>query len=117
MIETISRGYPYKPKDKINIVPIYDECSLSENLKIVFTPSHTPSHVPLVVNEQIILAGDSLKTYNDYIYDDFYGNAWNKNQYLKTKKNIKHNFKVIYSGHDSVIINGTRGMPMHITEF
>lgn len=104
-------------KDKINIIPVYDECLLSEGIKIIFTPGHTPGHISITVDDQIILAGDSLKTYNDYINENFYGNAYDKDQYLKTKKYIKNNFKTIYPGHDSVIINGVKGDSMPVTEF
>ncbi|MBR3229256.1 MAG: hypothetical protein IKF91_00350 [Bacilli bacterium] len=51
-----------------------------------------------------ILAGDSLKTYNDYKDAYNYGNDVSKNDYLTTK--IKMNYRMIYPGHDSVIING-----------
>lgn len=104
-------------KDKINIVPVYEECLLDNGVKIIFTPGHTPGHVSIIVDNQIILAGDSLKTYNDYTNEEFYGNAYDKQQYLKTKIYIKNNFKIIYPGHDSVIINGTKGTPMQVTKF
>lgn len=104
-------------KNKINIIPIYGECLLAEDIKIIPTPGHTPGHISVTVSNKIILAGDSLKTYNDYINVESYGNAYDREQYLETKNYIKNNFKTIYPGHDSAIINGTKGSSMSVIEF
>lgn len=104
-------------KNKINIIPIYDDYDLTNNVKIISTPGHTPGHISVIINNDIILAGDSLKTYNDYMDEESFGNAYDAKQYLKTKKYIKSNFKTIYPGHDSVITNGVKGKSMSVVEF
>lgn len=91
---------------KLNLNIIDEEILISDNAKIIFTKGHTPGHISLVINKTILLAGDSIKTYKDYINKNNYGNAYNKEEYIKTKNKLIKSYKDIYPGHDSRIING-----------
>ena len=62
-------------KNDLNIKKIYGTTFITENVKIIYTVGHTPGHISLVINNDTILAGDSLKTYNDYKDAYNYGNA------------------------------------------
>ena len=104
-------------KNDLNIKKIYGTTFITENVKIIYTVGHTSGHISLVINNDTILAGDSLKTYNDYKDANNYGNAVSKNDYLTTKRKIKMNYRTIYPGHDSVIINGIVMDRMKLKEF
>lgn len=91
---------------KLNIKLINREKMISNNTKTVFTRGHTMGHISLVVNNDIILAGDSIKSFNDYKDEESYGNAVSKKNYINTKKNIIKKYKIIYCGHDGIIENG-----------
>ena len=107
-------------KDKLNIIEIDNVFQLSNKVKIIFTLGHTNGHISLEVvdgSNLVLLAGDSIKSYNDYIDKNSYGNAVNPKKYLDTKKIIKKKYDIIYPGHDSVIINGKRGIQMELRQF
>ena len=104
-------------KSDLNIKEVYETTSITENVKIIYTVGHTPGHISVVINNDTILAGDSLKSYNDYNDVENYGNAVSKNDYLMTKRKIKMNYRTIYPGHDSVIINGIVMDRMELKEF
>ncbi|MBR3897873.1 MAG: MBL fold metallo-hydrolase [Bacilli bacterium] len=104
-------------KSDLNIKEVCETTSITEDVKIIYTVGHTPGHISVVLNNDTILAGDSLKTYNDYSDDANYGNAVSKNDYLATKRKIKMNYRTIYPGHDSVIINGMVMDRMKLKEF
>ena len=107
-------------KDFLNIIPIAKPINLSLNTNIIFTPGHTPGHLSLTIKDDsnnIILAGDSIKTYIDYNNEKLYGNAYCKEDYIKTKKQIKEKFNVIYPGHSNSIVNGVESNKMEVKEF
>ena len=88
---------------KLNIKLVKRSCKVSNNCKLIFTKGHTNGHMSLVINDNTILAGDSLKTFNDYKDKNSYGNAVSKNDYLNTKKMIINKYQTIYCGHDGMI--------------
>jgi len=103
----------------LNIILVTNETSITQNINIIFTPGHTLGHISLEINssDKIILAGDALKTYNDYKHVNLFGNAVSKEQYIETKKKIINNYNHIYCGHDGQIINGNLRNRGDICEF
>lgn len=96
-------------KNDLNIIEVKDHYQIDDNIKIISTPGHTPGHISLTIkenNDNILIAGDSIKTYNDYNNNDEYGNAIEPTQYIETKKKCKKEYNIIYPGHDCVIKNG-----------
>lgn len=106
--------------DKLNIVVLSKEMFLDLGIKIVSTNGHTPGHLSLeIVNDddKILLAGDAIKSYKDYLNDDYYGNAVSPSDYINTKKNIKSKYNIIYPGHSGKIVDGKEFMKVWVSEF
>lgn len=106
--------YTYKPfKDIVNqdnLILFDDSINITENVKAIETIGHSAGHSSLVFkngDKNIIIAGDAIKTNDEYAED---GNVsikpYNSVNYNKTKHYIKQNFDVIILGHDSVIEGG-----------
>lgn len=53
--------------------------------------------------KRVLVAGDAIKSLNDYLNNEEYGNAQNPNEYLKTKEKIKNFYDIIIPGHSDVI--------------
>lgn len=104
-------------RDNLNIVIVDEELNIDKNMKIVFTFGHTPGHISLEVGKTILLAGDSIKSFNDYSDDNSYGNAYNKEMYIETKKKLKSKYSDIYPGHDFLIKNGKSTEKMEVRMF
>lgn len=107
-------------KKDLNIIKIKDTYQIDNNIKIIFTKGHTPGHISLSVKEKnnnILIAGDCIKTYNDYNNEKEYGNAVNPDKYIETKKKCKEEYNIIYPGHDSVITNGENKNQERIRKF
>lgn len=100
----------YKPLinilDNHNIIAFDEEMNITENVKAVLTYGHTKGHSSLEFienNKRILVAGDSIKSLNDYLNNQEYGNAQNPTQYIETKKKIKSKYDIIIPGHSDVI--------------
>lgn len=100
----------YKPLinivDNYNIIEFDNPINITENVKIVFTYGHTIGHSSLEFienNKMVLVAGDSIKSLNDYLNDNEFGNAQNPKQYIETKKKIKSKYDIIIPGHSDVI--------------
>lgn len=100
----------YKPLLKIineyDVNTFNDEINISDNIKIVLTYGHTVGHSSLEFKQgkrRILVAGDAIKSLNDYLNINKYGNAQNPDKYIKTKENIKNNYDVIIPGHSDII--------------
>lgn len=100
----------YKPLLKIineyDVNTFNDEINISNNIKIVLTYGHTVGHSSLEFKQgkrRILVAGDAIKSLNDYLNINKYGNAQNPDKYIKTKENIKNNYDVIIPGHSDII--------------
>lgn len=100
----------YKPLLKIineyDVNTFNDEINISNNTKIVLTYGHTVGHSSLEFKQgkrRILVAGDAIKSLNDYLNINKYGNAQNPDKYIKTKENIKNNYDVIIPGHSDII--------------
>ena len=100
----------YKPLLKIineyDVNTFNDEINISDNIKIVLTYGHTVGHSSLEFKQgkrRILVAGDAIKSLNDYLNINKYGNAKNPDKYIKTKENIKNNYDVIIPGHSDII--------------
>jgi len=94
---------------ELNIIELSKEINITNNSRIVFTPGHTLGHISLAIdnqNDRIILAGDAIKTYNEYKNIDVCGNAADKKLHILTKRKIIENYNHIYLGHGGDIING-----------
>lgn len=100
----------YKPLLKIindyDIITFNDEINISNNVKVVLTYGHTIGHSSLEFKQgqkKVLIAGDAIKSLNDYLNSNEYGNANNPNQYIKTKEQIKNNYDIIIPGHSDII--------------
>lgn len=100
----------YKPLLKIineyDVNTFNDEINISNNIKIVLTYGHTVGHSSLEFKQgkrRILVVGDAIKSLNDYLNINKYGNAQNSDKYIKTKENIKNNYDVIIPGHSDII--------------
>ena len=103
----------------LNIILVTNEIEITQNLNIIFTPGHTLGHISLEINytDKNLLAGDALKTYNDYKNVNLFGNAISKEKYIETKKKIINDYNHIYCGHDGEIIDGVLKNRGDIYEF
>src|SRR5699024_2943524 len=66
-----------------------DEINISNNIKTVLTYGHTVGHSSLEFKQgkrRILVAGDAIKSLNDYLNSREYGNAQNPDEYIKTKE-------------------------------
>lgn len=84
---------------------------LSENTRIKFTPGHTIGHSSLEILNQslkIIVVGDAIETYQEYITPNYRTECFNKDQYKKSFNLIKGNYDVIIPGHDTIIKKGRK---------
>ena len=100
----------YKPLLKIineyDVNTFNDEINISNNIKIVLTYGHTVGHSSLEFKQgkrRILVAGDAIKSLNDYLNINKYGNSQNPDKYIKTTENIKNNYDVIIPGHSDII--------------
>lgn len=92
----------------LNIISFSTEESLSKNTRIVFTPGHTVGHSSLeVINQgkKIIIAGDAIETYQEYLNADHVGDFFNADKY-QTSRSLVKQYKTIVPGHSSVIEDG-----------
>ncbi len=100
----------YKPLlkilDKYNIIKFDKPMNITENIRIVLTYGHTIGHSSLEFvknNKNILIAGDSIKSLNDYLNNKEFGNAQQPVQYIETKKMIKNKYDIIIPGHSDII--------------
>lgn len=100
----------YKPLLKIineyDVNAFKDEINISNNIKTVLTYGHTAGHSSLEFKQgerRILVAGDAIKSLNDYLNSKEYGNAQNPDEHIKTKEKIKKNYDVIIPGHSDII--------------
>ena len=100
----------YKPLLKIineyDVNTFKDEINISNNIKTVLTYGHTVGHSSLEFKQgkrRILVAGDAIKSLNDYLNSKEYGNTKNPDEYIKTKEKIKKNYDVIIPGHSDII--------------
>jgi N-acyl homoserine lactone hydrolase len=98
-----------KSIEELKIVPFSEEANLSNNTKIKFTHGHTVGHSSLeIINQdkKIIVAGDALETYREYLNPNYSGTHFDKIAYKKSVDFIKNNYDIIIPGHDSIIEGG-----------
>ncbi len=100
----------YKPLlsiiDEYDIDTFDDEINISDNIKVVLTYGHTIGHSSLEFKQGdrlVLVAGDAIKSLNDYLNSIEYGNAQNPDEYIKTKEEIKNHYDVIIPGHSDII--------------
>lgn len=100
----------YKPLisfiDKYDVIAFDSNTKISDNVNIVLTPGHTLGHSSLEVDidgKKVLIAGDAIKSLNDYLNDEEYGNAFDPETYKKTKKEIKEKYDIIIPGHSDII--------------
>jgi N-acyl homoserine lactone hydrolase len=94
---------------KLNIQTFISEQNISKQVKIIPTIGHTIGHSSLgfeFENNKAILAGDALKTYQDFLQEEYVQNAYNKEWAKKSKDFIKDNFNIIIPGHSGIIKDG-----------
>lgn len=93
--------------DKLNIIPFTKELFLSNNSRIKFTYGHTRGHSSLEISsneKKYLIAGDCIKDLYDYYNLDFFANAIEPLQQIKTKKSIIDRYDLIFPGHSEPII-------------
>ena len=92
--------------DEYDINTFNDEINISNNVKAVLTYGHTIGHSSLEFKQgkrRVLVAGDAIKSLNDYLNSNEYGNAQDPDEYIKTKERIKNNYDVIIPGHSDII--------------
>lgn len=85
------------------------EFQLTKNIQVLLTYGHTCGHSSLKFNDgnkDIILAGDAIETYQEYLSEKIPDDCYSKDDYIKTKQLIATNFDVIIPGHSSAIVGG-----------
>ena len=102
--------------DKLNIIRLKNEISISENIKIIYTPGHTLGHISLVVSDSLF-AGDSIKTISDCRNVKSFGNAVDPELCIDTKKKLISKYKHIYLGHDGEVSDNKLKNRGEIREF
>lgn len=115
----------YKPLlkiiDEYDIYTFNEEMNISNNIKIVLTYGHTIGHSSLEFKQgetRVLVAGDAIKSLNDYLNSKEYGNAQNPDEYIKTKEKIKNNYDIIIPGHSDIIDkNNLNNSPLKIRIF
>lgn len=115
----------YKPLlkiiDEYDIYTFNEEMNISNNIKIVLTYGHTIGHSSLEFKQgetRVLVAGDAIKSLNDYLNSKEYGNAQNPEEYIKTKEKIKNNYDIIIPGHSDIIDkNNLNNSPLKIRIF
>lgn len=98
----------YLKKHNFNI---FDEkFQLTKDIQAFPTYGHTCGHSSLKFkdgdNRNVILAGDAIETYKEYLSDKIPNGCYNDDEYMKTKKFIIANSDVIIPGHSSAVVNG-----------
>lgn len=100
----------YKPLlsiiDKYQVITFKEEIKLSNNIKTVLTYGHTIGHSSLEFYQngrRTLIAGDAIKSLNDYLNDEEFENAQEPIECLRTKKKIKNNYDIIVPGHSDII--------------
>jgi N-acyl homoserine lactone hydrolase len=95
---------------KKNNFQLFDkEFQLTENIRAVLTYGHTCGHSSLKFNDgnkDVILAGDAIETYQEYLSEKIPEDCHDKDDYIRTKRFIKNNFSIVIPGHSSAIIEG-----------
>lgn len=95
---------------KNNNFQIFDESfQLTENIQAIATYGHTCGHSSLKFNDgasDVIIAGDAIETYQEYLSDKVPAGCYDEKEYKKTKRFITDNFNVIIPGHSSAIVGG-----------
>lgn len=104
-------------QNQLNVIPVDNEFYIKDGVKVIFTFGHTLGHISLEVDGNTLLAGDAIKSYQDYLDANNSGNACDKEMYIQTKKKLKHKYYFIYPGHDFLIENGKKTKKMELIEF
>ncbi|MBI5621307.1 MBL fold metallo-hydrolase [Candidatus Falkowbacteria bacterium] len=86
--------------------------NISQHVRAIETPGHTVGHSSLVFcqkNKNIIIAGDAIKTLNDYKNVREADVApYNYKAFLSSKRYIKDNFDIIIPGHSGIITKNSQ---------
>lgn len=83
------------------------EFQLTKNIQVLLTYGHTCGHSSLKFNDgnnDIILAGDAIETYHEYLSEKIPDDCYSQDAYIKTKQLIITNFDVVIPGHSPAIV-------------
>ena len=90
-------------KNKLNLMIIDKDFSLTQNCKIVFTPGHTKGHISLEVtckNKTYFLCGDCIKTTKEIKKFTTNTNAYDIKLAKTTREKILKKYTLLFPGHD-----------------
>lgn len=93
----------------IKIVRFDSEQKITSNVKMIFTFGHSVGHSSLEFEGRegkIIIAGDAIRSYREFIYPEKVEDCYNKKQFMRTVKSLKRKYKMIIPGHAGCIKNG-----------
>ncbi len=97
--------FVYPPTTVDQIVKDGDMLPILGGLRVLSTPGHTPDHISYFSpSHNILLAGDSLRTAKDQIYNAVSPFTWDEekqNQSIKLQANLKP--QVVCVGHGDVV--------------
>jgi len=102
--------YFNKIVNKNDLILFQKDFKLTKNTKVIETIGHTAGHSSIVINqnnEQVLIAGDAIKTLKDY--KDLKKTdvePYDYQKYIKNKKYLKNKFDKIIPGHSGIIKSG-----------
>ncbi|MGG4094501.1 MBL fold metallo-hydrolase [Paenibacillus lautus] len=92
--------------DSLLVYEFEGSIELDRGIRTLETPGHTFGHSSLEItkgNQRLLIAGDAIKSINDYHNDEDYSNAYDPQNCISTKRKIKQeNFDYIIPGHDKM---------------
>lgn len=98
----------YLKKHNFNLFE--EKFQLTKNIQVLPTYGHTCGHSSLRFKDNegydVILAGDAIETYEEYLSNKVPNECYNKDDYIKTKKFIIANADVIIPGHSPALEKG-----------
>jgi len=100
-----AKMFVYPPTAVDHIVKDGDVLPILGGLRVISTPGHTPDHVSYFSpSHNILLAGDSLRTANDQVYNAISPFTWDaetQNQSIKLQAKLKP--QIVCVGHGKVV--------------
>lgn len=93
-------------KKQLNLKIIEEECNISANCKVVFTPGHTKGHISLEIgakDKKLLLCGDCIKTKKEFKKFPKSTNAFNIKLAQKTRVSVLQKYNYLLFGHETFL--------------